>query len=147
MNINHVLGDFVKFTRGTPASYEALPVKNANTLYFIAEPNAKSGKLYLGNKLIAGSINGATSLSELQDVVIEAGLDPYSILVYNGTTWVAKPLAEVIVDFNIPIMQGASAMAPGHSGLVPTPAAGDQDKFLKGDGSWSYMTWDTFSNN
>lgn len=33
-------------------------------------------------------------------------------------------------------MTGASASTAGTSGLVPAPAAGDQDKVLKGDGTW-----------
>lgn len=33
-------------------------------------------------------------------------------------------------------MTGASAGDAGASGLVPAPAAGDQGKFLKGDGTW-----------
>ena len=36
-----------------------------------------------------------------------------------------------------PEMTGATSSAAGTSGLVPAPAAGDQDKFLKGDGTWS----------
>lgn len=31
---------------------------------------------------------------------------------------------------------GATATEDGTSGLVPKPEAGDQDKFLKGDGTW-----------
>lgn len=34
-------------------------------------------------------------------------------------------------------MTGATSSAAGKSGLVPTPAAGDQKKFLKADGTWS----------
>ena len=34
-------------------------------------------------------------------------------------------------------MTGATATTPGVHGLAPAPAAGDQDKFLKGDGTWS----------
>lgn len=33
-------------------------------------------------------------------------------------------------------MTGATAQGAGASGLVPAPAAGDQAKFLKGDGTW-----------
>ena len=33
-------------------------------------------------------------------------------------------------------MIGATSSSAGTSGLVPAPAAGDQDKFLKGDGTW-----------
>ena len=36
----------------------------------------------------------------------------------------------------IDVMQGATASADGVSGLVPKPEAGDQDKALKGDGTW-----------
>ena len=32
---------------------------------------------------------------------------------------------------------GASAEGAGTSGLVPPPAAGDEKKFLQGDGSWA----------
>ena len=32
---------------------------------------------------------------------------------------------------------GATASAAGKQGLVPAPAAGDQNKFLRGDGTWA----------
>lgn len=32
---------------------------------------------------------------------------------------------------------GATSAAPGSKGLVPAPAAGDDTKYLKGDGSWA----------
>ena len=35
---------------------------------------------------------------------------------------------------------GATDTSDGEMGLVPTPLAGDQDKVLKGDGSWGYIT-------
>ena len=34
------------------------------------------------------------------------------------------------------MMSGATAGAGGAKGLVPAPAAGDQDKFLAGDGTF-----------
>jgi hypothetical protein len=36
----------------------------------------------------------------------------------------------------LPIMVGASAIAAGTAGLVPQPQAGDDDLFLRGDGTW-----------
>ena len=36
----------------------------------------------------------------------------------------------------ISVMEGATLATDGESGLVPKPLAGDQDKFLKGNGSW-----------
>ena len=35
-------------------------------------------------------------------------------------------------------MQGATGLANGRRGFVPKPNAGDQNKVLKGDGTWSY---------
>lgn len=37
-------------------------------------------------------------------------------------------------------MAGASASAAGKAGLVPAPAAGSQNKFLRGDGTWQPLT-------
>lgn len=34
------------------------------------------------------------------------------------------------------VMKGATAAADGNAGLVPTPAAGNHNKFLRGDGTW-----------
>lgn len=42
-------------------------------------------------------------------------------------------------------MSGATASADGASGLVPAPLAGDQGKFLKGDGTWETPTDTTYS--
>lgn len=42
-----------------------------------------------------------------------------------------KPTIPTIVD-----MTGATASTAGAHGYVPAPAAGDQDKVLKGDGTW-----------
>lgn len=43
------------------------------------------------------------------------------------------------------IMTGASVVDAGISGLVPAPAAGDQQKFLQGDGTWTTPTVGTTS--
>lgn len=43
-------------------------------------------------------------------------------------------------------MTGASSGAAGKAGLVPGPAAGDQAKYLKGDGTWGTPTNTTYSN-
>ena len=44
------------------------------------------------------------------------------------------------IDFSLPVaiptMTGASNTSDGTKGLVPAPAAGDQDKYLKADGTW-----------
>lgn len=44
------------------------------------------------------------------------------------------------IDFSLPVaiptMTGASSSINGSEGLVPAPSAGDQDKYLKADGTW-----------
>ena len=41
---------------------------------------------------------------------------------------------------------GASASVAGASGLVPAPAAGENDEFLRGDGTWATPKDTTYSN-
>lgn len=36
----------------------------------------------------------------------------------------------------LPVMVGATGVSPGVAGLVPAPAAGEDDLFLRGDGTW-----------
>ena len=44
-------------------------------------------------------------------------------------------------------MVGASAQTNGVAGLVPMPRAGDQAKFLRGDGSWATINIPTFDTD
>jgi hypothetical protein len=44
-------------------------------------------------------------------------------------------------------MAGATSSAAGTSGLVPAPAAGAQDKVLRGDGTWGDAANATVSYN
>ena len=43
------------------------------------------------------------------------------------------------------VMKGSSSASKGNGGLVPAPAAGDNDRFLKGDGTWAtpVNTWES----
>lgn len=120
---------YVKFVRGTPTAFNNLANKDADTLYFIADTNATSGKLYLGSKIISGS----TDISSIGDIIISSIGDKH-ILIYDNTqnAWVNADINSVIG-----VMSGATASTNGVSGLVPAPLEGDQNKFLKGDGSWA----------
>ena len=135
---------YVKFMRGSPSAWETLlatPEKiSDDTLYFIYETNnQRKGKLYLGQKLIGGdNIGGNIDISDIGDVYIDGEhLSDKQILVYNDTTqqWENKSLS-TIIKTAVDVMQGATSAAAGTSGLVPVPVAGDQVKFLRGDGTW-----------
>lgn len=130
---------YVKFLRGTPSAYQNLTPKDPNTLYYVYEQNADHGVLYLGERLISGSVTSATTLSQLTDVVIGAGIVEGSLLVYDGTRWVNRSLADIL-EIIVGTMVGATANADGEAGIVPMPHAGDQNKYLRGDSTWANPT-------
>lgn len=131
--------NYVKFVRGLESSYNNLEVKQPDTLYFVYE-NADSvtGSLYLGSRLISSSIG---SLSQLQDIVTTNVTDG-DVLVYNQeqNKWIATSIANA---FQIPVMEGADQNQDGRAGLVPAPVAGEENYFLRGDGTWAPITIDT----
>lgn len=134
--------NYVKFLRGTPEAFEKLAAKDSNTLYFISEKDATVGSLYLGAKLISASsssITGEISIADLKDVLIDNDLlGDGSILMYDyeSKKWVNKTVDDIVVD----VMRGATSTKAGKSGLVPAPQAGEENKFLKGDGTWAEIS-------
>ena len=52
------------------------------------------------------------------------------IIIKNGA-W-----KNFILPVSVPTMKGASSTSDGTKGLVPQPSLGDQDKYLKADGTW-----------
>lgn len=125
---------YVKFIRGTPTAYTNLLNKDADTLYFISAAGASSGTLYLGDKIIGG----ASSLTQLSDILISA-VRNREVLTYDAGSnrWVNTQIESIIGQ-----MTGATDSANGSAGLVPAPAAGDQNKFLRGDGTWVSVSVD-----
>lgn len=133
--------NYVKFLRGTPTAYANLVNKDPDTLYFISEKGASIGTLYLGAMAIAGgSVTAATTLNELTDVLIQEGLTGDSFLVYDEglQQWTNKSVLSVMSEI-LTVFKGATADAPGVSGLVPAPEAGQTDLFLKSDGTWAQV--------
>ena len=101
--LNTQYGNYVKFIRGTEASWAKIADenKNSDTLYFISNTNSSAGKLYLGSKLISnGALSSATSLKDLNDVIVKAEITDQSILVYNTSEekWENKSLLDTIAE-------------------------------------------------
>lgn len=106
--------------------------------------NAVSGVAEILNKPIIPA-----TLDNLSDVST-TGVTSGQVLTYNGTGWEgATPSAGTVTDVqidstsivsggvaNISTMTGAGASVAGAKGLVPAPSAGDENKFLAGDGTW-----------
>lgn len=61
--------------------------------------------------------------------------DAFVIRVYDGNNTVVNTIT--IPETKVDVMQGATSTANGVEGLVPAPSAGDQDKFLRGDGTYA----------
>jgi hypothetical protein len=131
--------------RGTPKDWAALTKaeKDLDTLYFISEPEGEEGKLYLGPKLIAGGGSGASvgSLKDLQDILLSEDIEANSFLVYDSESkkWVNKAASQVLASIAT-LMKGATADKDGEAGLVPVPAQGQQNLFLRGDATWADPT-------
>lgn len=138
------LPGYVKFIRGTPTAFKNLKEKDPDTLYFISEKGGSVGSLYLGSKSIIATLSGDLdiTLDNLKDVIVQ-NLDVESLLVYNPTTlqWENKSLDSIVDE-----MKGATADTMGSSGLVPAPGAGEQNYFLRGDGTWASIEGFSHSN-
>ena len=134
---------YVTFVKATETLWDKMEASQRldNVLYFVVDgPDDTVGKLYLGNTLIADG-NGITDIgiSNLNDVKIKLeGIHDGDVLMYNMIKgkWENVSLAETLGDL-ISVFNGATAEAAGTSGLVPAPSAGDQDNYLKGDGTWA----------
>ena len=127
---------YVKFQRGTPEDYAKAKQLSTDTLYFISEKGSKDGKLYLGDKLIAGS-----SLGDLNDIVIDSEeLDENTVLAFDPeeNKWYAKSATDVLRDSSlIRIMKPATEDRDGLAGYVPQPLAGPKNRFLNSEGKWT----------
>lgn len=128
---------YVKFLRGTPQAFAALPHKEEDTLYFICEKDEEVGQLWIGNRLITQSTDDDSVLNylnELKDVDTSgARQDQYLGYDANQQKWIPMTPEQAI---SASVMMGATDTYAGQSGLVPAPAAGDNKKFLRGDGKW-----------
>lgn len=130
--------NYVKFLRGTPTAYNKLTKKDPDTLYFISNKNASIGTLYLGDKIIIGGEALANStLKDLEDIFLSEYIPTNSILVYDfdSRRWINKPFLDLYSEL-VEEMKGASVTKDGKSGLVPAPKRGEQNLFLRGDGTW-----------
>ena len=55
----------------------------------------------------------------------------------NYTIATSVPAGAVFTDTTYNNFTGADGSSAGSAGLVPAPIATDNDKFLKGDGTWA----------
>lgn len=128
-----------KVYRITQAAYDALPSteKNSGKIYYITDADAYSsfsGDMF--KSIYDPDEDGVVTASESANTV-------------NGHTVESNvPANAVFTDHTYSTMTGATASANGTGGLLPAPAAGDNEKFFAGDGTWkSASTNATTVNN
>lgn len=122
--------NYVKFHRGSSLAFSKLTEKNKDTLYFITDSDSNKSSLYLGDKLIASDVS---SFSDLNDILLD-NLENNHLLIYDSTNkkWINKSAYDAIGP-----MFPATDDSQGGSGLVPAPGIGQQNLFLRGDGTWA----------
>lgn len=83
----------------------------------------------------------STEKTKLAGIAEGAQVNVLEGIQVNGTT--VTPTNKIA---NVPAMTGASSSAAGTVGVVPAPAVGDQEKFLRGDGSWQMISGEVNQN-
>lgn len=127
--------DASKITSGTIA-LDRLPKAALDTLVKVTDDDAMY-KLTT-NEVQNGDSVYVTSTEKMYLVVNDTKLD--SIDGYQIYTAGAAATVDWSGVQNRPeIFKGATAMDDGTSGLIPKPVAGEQDKYLRGDGSFSQI--------
>lgn len=99
--------------------------------------NYKQGWTYKANK--AFEIPSVGTI-EAGDMII--CVSDYSSS-YKASDW-------TVVQNNVDTMVGATSAKAGTRGLVPAPAAGESEKYLRGDGTWGSpstdLSWGAFTD-
>ncbi|MBR2520450.1 MAG: hypothetical protein IKE46_11825 [Selenomonadaceae bacterium] len=65
--------------------------------------------------------------------------------ILDMTNAVTTELENISGGANYDDFTGATSITGGASGLVPAPSIGDEDKFLRGDGTWATVSSDEYS--
>lgn len=78
----------------------------------------------------------ATKLANARDINLSG--DASGSASFNGTQ-------DVTISVTIPDMVAATSVADGKAGFVPAPSTGEQNKFLRGDGTWQTPSNTTYS--
>ena len=130
-NTSYSVGDKVKRTSGSSVSGYICKTANSDSTFTSSKWTAQNGKMnyaeIIGNGLDANNKSNARALdwdgNERLKGNIYVGCNADS----TGGTMLTPPVA----------MTGATSSSAGTAGYVPTPAAGDDEKFLRGDGTWA----------
>ena len=129
------------------AAVNALQTAVASSLVFKGVVSSAAGITSLTNYKQGWTYKANAAFKIPSIGTIEAGdmiicVSDYSSS-YKASDW-------TVVQNNVDTMTGATSAAAGTRGLVPAPAVGDSEKYLKGDGTWGSpsagLSWGAFTD-
>lgn len=89
--------------------------------------------LYIGSGVASTNKYGVTKLTNAVTNSSDTAITPAAV----------NELSEYLEGAIAQNVRGATSSANGAAGRVPAPAAGDQNKYLKGDGTWKALSADS----
>lgn len=142
---------------GTPMLSDEIPVESSNSFYFeirgAGHPKGCSLyeadyntliKKYEDNKFIYAMADYTIGSAASQGLVYLKEYNPTTkALVFEGIVedyvyiLTVNSDGTITQDYHSKYLIGATDTTNGTSGLIPTPKAGDQGKFLRGDATWA----------
>lgn len=131
----------------TQAAVTALQTAVASSLIFKGVISSATGITGLTDYRIGWTYKANATFTVAGLGILEPGDMAICVSSFNGQY---KPSDWTVVQNNVDTMTGASSTATGTRGLVPAPQAGDNTKYLKGDGTWGSpvadVAWGSFSD-
>lgn len=129
------------------AAVNALQTAVASSLVFKGVVSSAAGITNLTNYK-QGWTYKANAAFEIPSIgTIEAGDMIICVSDYNSSY---KASDWTVVQNNVDTMVGATSAKAGTRGLVPAPAAGESEKYLRGDGTWGSpstdLSWGAFTD-
>ena len=119
----------VQHTRGGSSGIDAAPLSNGQILY-----DREAKRIFL-DAVVDGT---------LTRIAMKEGTFTGTELEWNALTDTQKAVFTFVnitddYEFHSDVFVGATASTDGQVGLVPRPMAGDQNKYLKGDGTFTTL--------
>lgn len=108
----------------------------ANITLNINDTGAK--QIFYSGKTLGNYVGHNSAIGRLKDMIV--------VYMYDGTYWAYVGHGEDYYE-GYSVITGATTSAKGTSGLVPRPNAGDNTKFLRGDGTWASPSETEYSAN
>ena len=119
-----------------------LTLQNGNTIEF-SVADLVSGlqtEITSSNKLDADLVDDSTSTNKFVSSTDKTKLSSLASIYTIGSNLTLTGNTLSATDTTYSAMTGATSGTAGTSGLVPAPAAGDNTKFLSGDGTWKTVS-------